>query len=246
MTTFAQVITRFGGENLIQLYQLDLTPVGGTGAIRFTRDTLNGGFIYFMGVEYKQIDVDASGFEWNGTGPLPRPSIRVNNVAGLLSSYLIQYGDLVGAKLTRIRTFQRFLDGQPDAAEAPYAYTSDQYVIEQKSQHNKVFVEFKLASILDQQGRMLPGRQVVRDTCMWRYRAWDAALNRFDNGDANDPRAAFVTCPYVGSSYYDENDATVASPAQDRCSKKVSGCKVRFGANNTLPFGGFPGVARTR
>ena len=31
---------------------------------------------------------------------------------------------------------------------------------------------------------------------------------------------------------------------QDRCGKRLSSCKLRFGANNPLPFGGFPGVSR--
>ena len=237
---------RLGGEALLSLYQLDLTSVGGPGTIFFTEDVGVGGVISFMGQAYQQVAVNTSGFEWAGSGPMPRPTIRVNNVGGLFTTYLLDYGDLIGARLSRIRTFARFLDGAADAAEAPYAYVADQFVVEQKVQQTAAMIEWRLSSILDQQGRMLPGRQVIRDTCMFRYRTWDASLGRFDNGDPADPRAPLVTCPYASAVYFDREDNGVLSPADDRCSKKLSGCKARFDEYGVLPFGGFPAVARTR
>jgi hypothetical protein len=30
--------------------------------------------------------------------------------------------------------------------------------------------------------------------------------------------------------------------ATDQCSKSINGCKLRFGSNDALPFGGFPGT----
>ena len=32
------------------------------------------------------------------------------------------------------------------------------------------------------------------------------------------------------------------NPADDVCGKRLSSCKARFGATNSLPFGGFPGL----
>jgi len=237
---------RLSGEALITLFQLDLTTVGGPGTIHFTKDSQGVALVAFRGQDYQQVDVEANGFEWAGSGPMPRPTIRVSNVAGLLTTYLLDYNDLIGCKLTRIRTFARFLDGHEDSAEAPYAYIADVFVVEQKVQQNATAIEWRLSSALDQQGRMLPNRQIVRDNCMFRYRTWDAALGRFDNGDPTDARAPLVTCPYADANYFDRHDNTVATAAQDQCSKKVSGCKVRFGQYGSLPFGGFPAVARTR
>lgn len=48
------------------------------------------------------------------------------------------------------------------------------------------------------------------------------------------------------SNYVNTKEPTVATgtvnPADDVCGKRLSSCKARFGANNELPFGGFPGL----
>lgn len=45
---------------------------------------------------------------------------------------------------------------------------------------------------------------------------------------------------------FDANDTPVASVGLDKCGKRLSSCKVRFGANNPLPFGSFPAAGLTR
>jgi len=42
--------------------------------------------------------------------------------------------------------------------------------------------------------------------------------------------------------YFDENDTGVLSSTQDDCGKRLSSCKARFGENNELPYGSFPGI----
>lgn len=94
---------------------------------------------------------------------------------------------------------------------------------------------WQLASPLDLDNKQLPGRQILRDLCAWRYRRWNGAA--FDYGDAE--------CPYTGSTYYDREDNVVAAAKDDACSRRLSGCRLRFD-DNQLPFGGFAGVARVR
>ena len=54
--------------------------------------------------------------------------------------------------------------------------------------------------------------------------------------------------PTTGSctltTFVDVNDAATLTASADKCSKKLSGCEARFGANNPKPFGGFPGVGQ--
>ncbi|EHM37547.1 hypothetical protein HMPREF0454_04721, partial [Hafnia alvei ATCC 51873] len=38
----------------------------------------------------------------------------------------------------------------------------------------------------------------------------------------------------------------VDDPSQDKCGGLLSDCKKRFGENNPVPFGGFPGAALIR
>jgi lambda family phage minor tail protein L len=186
----------------------------------------------FGGNIYPYIAVEATGFEWSGKGPLPTPRIRVGNANRVLQGYAVDYKDLVGAKVTRTRTFARYLDLEP-YADATQTFPLDVYFVERKVTQTKLFIEWELASAMDQEGKMLPGRQVLRQ-CRYRYRRWDGAA--FDYAKA--------TCPYVGVPTFNARGQVVAS-AQDVCGKKLSDCILRFG-NVDLPFGGFPGVGMFR
>jgi len=48
-------------------------------------------------------------------------------------------------------------------------------------------------------------------------------------------------CGYLGAAMFDVHDQPVADPAQDACSKCLSGCRVRGNLDN---FAGFPGMRR--
>lgn len=196
MTTVTNRTYEFSPGSLVTLFQLDLNPLGVATILYFTSDNMGDGTeIVFEGKTYTQVDVAANGFEFSGTGPIPTPSLSVSNVGGFLGSLLQDYGDLVGAGVTRIRTFSSFLDGEADraglVAYEEYAFPKDIYTVEQKTSHTKLLVEWKLSSALDQQGRMLPARQVLRDNCLHTYRYW--------NGSAFDYSRA--TCPYKGGSF---------------------------------------------
>jgi lambda family phage minor tail protein L len=44
----------------------------------------------------------------------------------------------------------------------------------------------------------------------------------------------------------DANDAATSDSTKDVCGKRLTSCKLRFGQNNPLPYGGFPAAALTR
>lgn len=111
--------------------------------------------------------------------------------------------------------------GQYNPSADPNAHLPDEiYYIAQKTQENHAIVEFELGSPIDLQGVTIPRRQIVANLCLWRYR-----------GDG---------CGYAGGPVADENDIPTSVLANDKCSKRLSGCKLRFGDNNELPYGGFP------
>lgn len=221
---------------LVVLFELDLAPIGDSTVLRFTNTRLaNANEVVFRGNTYECVDCEAKGFEYSGSGPLPQPSVRVSNVGGFVGALLIDFEDLVGAKLTRTRTFASYLDGGPDAAESNYAFVSDVFTVESKQAHSKVAVEWKLSSVLDQQGRKLPGRQVLRDTCLHQYRFFSGGAFNY----------TYATCPYTGNSYFDGDDNPTTA-ANDRCGKRLTSCKLRFGANGPLPTRSFPGASRVR
>lgn len=221
-------------SGIVNLFTVDTSSLGGP-LLHFIMGSDNDHAVKFGGVEYQPIDVQFEGLETTGNGALPTPQIRISNVDGLAQAMVMTWGELLGCTLYRVRTYQRFLDGQPDADPEAF-YGPDIFRFERKTSENGVYIEWELSAALDQEGKKLPGRTIIRDTCLWRYRAFNPTNGRFDYSKAE--------CPYTGNKYFDINDAPVANAALDYPSRRLSCCRARFGANNPLPFGGFPGVQR--
>lgn len=219
-------IQKLAPSAIIELFQLDATVFGdqiyyfhaGTNALK--------GSIVWQGQEYLPYPMQISGFEFTAGGQLPRPKMAVSNVTGAITALVLLYQDLLGAKVTRKRTMAKYLDAvnfdggvNPDA-DPTAEFADDIYFIDQKVNENKNFVEFELASSFDVQGVRLPRRQIIQNICPWKYRG--------------------AECGYTGTDYFDINDQSVATLAQDVCGKRLVSCQLRFGEYVELPYGGFP------
>jgi phage-related protein len=101
-------------------------------------------------------------------------------------------------------------------------FPDDIWFIDRKSAENPIFVEFELAAAFDVLGVKLPRRQCIQNTCTWKYRGPE--------------------CGYTGGAIATKNDLPTNVLADDVCGKRLSSCKIRFGNNSQLPYGGFPGV----
>jgi lambda family phage minor tail protein L len=223
---------------LVELFTLDCTMIdvaGAPGGV-YTFTPSAGHVLAFGGVEYAPVDIEADGFEVTGAGSLPTPKLRITNVTRVLAALAATAGDLLGAQVTRLRTFVEFLDGEP-GADPEMCFPPDIYRVERLSAFSKTVIEWELSAALDQQGRVLPGRQVLQGACTHRYRRWDAASGGFDYTSA--------TCPWTGGGFTAQGQAT-ADPAADRCGKRLADCRLRFGAGGVLPTRAFPAVAKTR
>jgi lambda family phage minor tail protein L len=188
--------------------------------------------VRFQGEDYQPLPIEAEGFAWTGRGAPPRPRLRVANIGGVLGGLLGPGGDLLGATLTRLRTFRRFLDGEPDADPTAH-FEPDIWRLERKTRQDAVLVEWELASVLEQEGRRLPGRQMLRDLCSHSYRRW--------TGSGFDYAAA--SCPYSGAACFTEAGVPTGSSG-DRCGKRLGDCQLRFGVGAVLPTRAFPGLGR--
>lgn len=223
-------------DTVVHLFDLDLTDLGGSVSY-FTPEIEDpdAPVINWRENEYIPLPISAEGFELSSTGQFPRPKITLANVLGTLKSEMEQYNNLVGATVTRWRTFAKHLDDGADPDPDIY-FPPDVYRIDRKANETPIFVEFELASVIDQQGVYLPRRQILRNTCTHIYRVWDATNGVFDYSKA--------TCPYAGANYFNENGTVTALPEEDQCSKLLdSGCKKRF-PGEPLPTRAFPGVGR--
>lgn len=226
--SISEDIQKLSPGAIIELYELDTTPIGGSEIDRF-HSGLNGigNSIIWDGNSYTQFPLEATGFEMNGQGQSPRPTIQLSNIGGVIGAVSLQMGDLLDSKLTRIRTFARYLDAvnfpggvNPDAD--PNAILDIQvFYVDRKSGENKIFVEYELAAASDLVGVKIPLRQVITNVCPWKYRSPE--------------------CSYTGPPVADTTDSPTDSPTNDRCGKRITSCKLRFGSNSVLPYGGFPG-----
>lgn len=212
---------------LIELFELQLFQAihGAETTLRFHAglNASQTGGIVWAGNEYLPLPIEADGFSYNGSGQLPRPTVRVGNimepmaVGGVISALLLSLPDgLEGARVTRIRTHARYLDGvnwadglNPWNASDPTAeYPREVYTVDRKKSETREMVEFELAAAFDLAGVRLPKRQVLASICMWRYKS--------------------AECGYTGGL--------------STCAKTLADCKAHWGNDAQLPFGAFPGA----
>lgn len=224
-------IQKLSGNTLITLFVLDATPNGGD-VLRFHAGVNElGNDIVWQGNTYTRFPVEANGFELQAKGVIPRPKIRISNTTSLISALILDFNDLINCKVTRKRTFLRYLDAENFAAGNPEAdpdqyFADDIYTIDRKSAENSKLVEFELAAAFDVQGVMLPRRQIVQNVCAWRYRG--------------------AECGYTGTDYFKHDDTATGDSSLDKCGKRLSSCKLRFGQYSELPYGGFPAAGLVR
>jgi len=107
---------------IIELFQLHLnSTLHGSNDIHYFHNgssTNDAADIIFGGQAYLRLPIEADGFEYKTgqSGTLPRPTLRVSNLFGTITSILNQVNqttagnDLTGAKVVRIRTLERFVD----------------------------------------------------------------------------------------------------------------------------------------
>ncbi len=268
---------------IVTLFEMDLstgTAPNTTDILRWhsgTNEQLQE--VVWQGNQYAPFPVQAEGFEFSGQGAIPRPTLTVANITSVLTALISSYDDLVGAKVTRKRTFAKYLDaycyvgGQAvggtcssESGGTPYssskadcldstkngsagtwtdynstscntaggtwyansieddtAHFSDEiWYVDRKSVETNTHIQFELTAAHDIQGIKLPSRSIIANTCVWLYKGSE--------------------CGYTGSSYWDINNNSVGSSADDVCAKTFTACELRFPEPNETPYGGFPGA----
>lgn len=117
-----------------------------------------------------------------------------------------------------------FPDGNPTAD--PTQEALEIWYIDQKTSEDGEAVVWELSSPGEIYNHGLPGRQMTT-FCHW------AMTNGYRGPD----------CGYTGAAMFDDEDNPTDDPALDQCKGCLSSCKLRFGENNELSFGGFPAVS---
>lgn len=213
---------------IIELFELALNATlhGSSDIWRFHNgsNTNGNGAIVWNGQTYMRYPIDCEGFEYTGKGTLPQPKLRIANLMGTITALLLAANtttpgnDLIGAKLTRIRTLGKYLDavnfpgGVNPTADPTIQFPQEIFYVSQKSAETRDVVEFTCSASFDLQNVNAPKRQCISNICQWVYRGTE--------------------CGYSEAAYYDANDNPVANVALDACGKRLSSCKTRFNPIN--------------
>ena len=164
---------------------------------------------------YTPIPIAAAGFELSGSNNLPQPNLQISNIDGQMTLYNLDFEDLIGFSLTRIRTYVKYLHSinggpQQNTYDDDAHWTPDTWWFNRKVNESKLGVTYELTSVFDLEGLAIPKRRMYSNFCPFDYRGPE--------------------CKYTGS----------AKSNPDVCPKTLEACRERFG--NNLRFGGFPAV----
>ncbi|MFX6505142.1 phage minor tail protein L [Acinetobacter baumannii] len=186
--------------------------------------------IIWQGQTFEPMALEVSGLEMRSDGKASAPTFSMaNNIGGIqgaVSAYCLQFGDFAGAKLKVITTLAKYLDAENFSAGNPLASNEAKeqlWYIEQKTSENAQQVTFELSNPIDFEGLKIPVRQIT-SLCHW------CMVGKYRGEE----------CGYTGVAMFTDKDEPTDNPALDRCGGLLRSCRMRFGENKPLPFGGFP------
>ncbi|MDO6706795.1 phage minor tail protein L [Photobacterium sp. 1_MG-2023] len=215
---------------LLDLYDIDLTPFGGDmlrlhNGLNAKREPL-----VWRGHIYQPYPIEGSGFEMSGRGPSNRPKLSVSNLLGLVTGMVADFQELTGAIVTRRQMYLKHLDAVNFEGGNQFADETQErvsrYMIERLTNLTHLTATFELSLPSEMQGAIIPARIITTDVCPWQYRSAD--------------------CSYAGGPVAKHDDTPTSDPTQDQCGKRLGSCRLRFGQNGVLPFGGFPTAVRIK
>lgn len=155
------------GESLVELFDLEVNEQV---TLRFhagVDETYQE--VVFDGNTYTPLPIQLEGVEVLSDGPGTRPTLTLANVTVLFKTLLndnnLRMDALIGLKLTRRRTFEKYLGDPEELFEFPKA----SYIIDRIAAETSLAVEFELASPFDVEGVKLPSRSIVGKYCSWIY-----------------------------------------------------------------------------
>lgn len=153
-----QLSQNYVGE-MVELITIDTTPIGGTDVFHFTPSSNTP--IAFNGVTYTPMPISISGLSRSMDAAPGRVNLQMSSMNGLVAAAVISLGDLVGSRVTSIRTFKNFLDGQTDGG-TQQSFPVQRFIIYQKEVFSREAIQWVLTTELDRPGAMLPMRQCLK------------------------------------------------------------------------------------
>jgi lambda family phage minor tail protein L len=160
--TIQQDVLKNEVPGYIELLEVDCSILpGNPGTYYFT--TSQGG-VTFGGTFYTFFPFLFGGFNISSEGAPARPTVEIANLTGLtgeaiklIGSLAFTNDDLIGVKVTYIRTFVNYLNLGSRISAPPLSY-----IIGRKLEHNRYKIKFELRSPIDKERAFLPKRQMLK------------------------------------------------------------------------------------
>jgi len=165
-------------ENFEQLKDLYGINIGADAIYRFCPMINGTNPVIWQGNSYQPLPIKMEGFEHKSDGRLPRPTLTIANPEGIFSKIVHSNEDFANCKVSRKRTYARFLDDEnflnsnnPFGQADPNSHLDDDvYYINKKNTEDKYVIEFELVSALELEESWVPARVVLSSYCNWTYR----------------------------------------------------------------------------
>jgi lambda family phage minor tail protein L len=154
-----QELGQLSHDAIIELFEVDLTPVGQPTVLRFcSEETAGGGSIILDGVTYEPWPIKAEGFEAVSKGSLPEPIISISNYLNSITALILAYTPQ-GAKVRRRRIFAKHLDTGVNPNPAAQ-FVPDEFILDSWTE-NALVVQFRLVTELEYLNLQIPKRRIV-------------------------------------------------------------------------------------
>jgi len=133
---------------------------------------------------YEPFPIEVEGFDISSDGSYNRPTVTMANLENTLRTVIDgDFESLIGKKMSRRTTFQRYLVGESgDSGEgnAPVELPKQVFIIDRIKSKNVMLVEFELATPYDLAGIQLPRRVIVGGACPFKYKGAQDSLDFYD------------------------------------------------------------------
>ncbi|MAF24953.1 phage minor tail protein L [bacterium] len=192
-------------SSIISLYEIDISDIKKNrnlglldiipDKLRFhNMESLSQRVLEFRSDKFYPLPILTDRFEIASDGSLPRPTITFASMQGIVDeekkdtvSYyfkslrraILELDNLIGGKVTRIRTFYKFLDANNNLegvgdftcglGKNP-EFPRETYYVQRKISEDKNGIQLELSSVLDLENFKLPARLCLANRCPWTYR----------------------------------------------------------------------------
>jgi len=123
---------------------------------------------------YIPIPLEIEGIDITTKGVSARPVLTIANILTDFENAIspLTFQDLIGKKIYRRRTLQKYLVGEASetaSGVAPVEFPRQMWVVDRVEQEDSLTIAFELTSPFNTEGLVLPYRVVGHNACPWQY-----------------------------------------------------------------------------